>query len=90
LRGKGYGIGDEEGDGVDAPQSRVSLPPRGVEYLGGQRRWVDLRGGGGAAKHVWPPHIAAQGKGKHCVIMDRYIDCLFFPLARNSVALHMI
>ena len=59
-RGTGYGDGDEEdqaeGDGFDATVSNVPPPPREVEYVRVQRgpatRWVDLKGGGGAAKYV--------------------------------------
>ena len=41
LRDKGYGIGDEEGDGVDAPQSHVSLPPRGLSiWVGCVVGWI--------------------------------------------------
>jgi len=62
-RATGHGDGSEEeeaeGDGVDVPLSRVPPPPREVEYVRVQRgpatRWVDLKGGGGAAKYVAPP-----------------------------------
>ena len=59
-RGTEYGGGDEEeqgeGDGFDEPVSNVPPPPRDVDHVRVQRgpatRWVDLKGGGGAAKYV--------------------------------------
>jgi len=64
----GHGDGSEEeqaeGDGVDAPLSRVPPPPREVEYVRVQRgpatRWVDLKGGGGAATYIAPPAHKSQ------------------------------
>jgi len=66
-RAAGHGDGSEEeaeGDGVDAPLPRVPPPSREVEYVRVQRgpatRWVDLKGGGGAAKYVTPPARTSQ------------------------------